>query len=425
MNIKKIAAIFAASFMLSFSAMTCVYADESEEETDETIATQEKSETILSEDSLWDYTIVSDEKTNEEYACIESYHGEDTEITIPDEIDGNVVKQLGDYAFYEKAAITKITISENITDFGNFPFFGCISLKEFEVDEKNDIYEVKDGALLGDDGQLLVCLPAGNTDTEYTIPDGVVALNPAAFACCINLKKVNFPDTLERIGLYCFAECTSLNNVEIPEGVTELDMFNFTGCTSLTDISLPDTMHTIGAGAFSKCTSLTSIEFPMYLQEIGQAAFASTGFTEVEIPSTVQNIGYSAFGFDTDQAGQLVAMDNFTVKGLTGSIAQSYCSEEGNEHITFEAIDEEASSEAQSDDGDKEDKGMSPGIIAGIVICCGAAVAIAIILPLSLRAKKKNYEYSEESGNISDDDYDDEDNDEENDDSDDDDDEEE
>ena len=299
MNLKKTAAVLASLAVICMGSMTMVHAEnQTEEAVLETTENQiTESEEKTSEDSQWTYKVITNNETGEVYASLESYLGTDTEITIPSEIDGNVVTTLGDYTFYENTAITKVKIAETITDFGNFPFFACTSLSDFEVDEKNEIYTVKDGVLMGDSEQLLICYPPAKTETEYTIPDGVVALNPAAFATCTNLKTVNFPETLERMGLYCFAECTSLNNVVIPESVDALSDFNFTGCTSLTSITLPDSMHTIGNGAFFSCTALDSIEFPKYIMEIGQCAFVSTGFTEIEIPSTVQEIGYSAFGY--------------------------------------------------------------------------------------------------------------------------------
>ncbi len=372
MKVKKIAALIAASMLCLFN-IGFVYAEETEN------SSSAQQETKISEDSLWQYTIQTNEETNEEYATIEKYLGHDKEITIPEEIDGNIVQELGKYAFYENVEITKVTISKNITDFGDFPFFGCSSLKEFEVNSENEIYESIDGVLFGENAQLFVCYPPAKSETEYTIPDGVLYLNPAAFACCTNLKKINFPDSLEKIELYCFAECTSLNDVVIPEKVDEIGNFNFTGCTALKNITLPDEMTRIGDGAFYSCTALDSITFPTYLTEIGQCAFVSTGLKEIEIPATVIDIGYSAFGFTTDQSGQLVAMDGFIVKGVEGSIAQKYCAEEGNENITFEAVENKTTQTTESKNNTKKNNGIKPGVIIGIMLC----FAVAIVLPVS------------------------------------------
>ncbi len=405
MNFKKISAMLAAAAVCCFSLIT-VCAEETSDSQAETEAVTEEadyteSEEMTSEDGVWSYTIITDNQTGDSYASVSRYNGEDTEITIPDSIDDNVVKKLGDYAFYENTSVTKFIISKEITDFGDFPFFGCESLREFEVDDENETYTTTDkGALITKDGKLFISCPPVSATAEYTVPDGVEALNPSAFAVCGNIKKINLPDSLLRINLYCFAECTSLDNVVIPDGVSELGMFAFTGCTSLKNITLPQKMHTIDSGAFFHCTSLNSIEFPEYLVEIGQAAFVSTGFTEIELPATIQEIGYSAFGYTADEEGQLVPMSSFTVKGLTGSAAQLYCSE--NENVSFEAVDPPETTPAPENvDSDADSSGLST--ITIICICAGGAILVIALISVIIIVRKRKRsapsedEYEEET----------------------------
>lgn len=424
MKLKKLAAIIASAAVMCFSGYAAVYAEDTDSETDSSVS-EELSEVFTSPDGLWRYSILTNEDDKSEYVKLVKYLGTDSEVSVPSEIDGTPVTEIGEYAFMMNTNLNdtakKISISSTITDFDDFSLFGCTALEEFTVDEENEIYTAKDGVLFGDDEMLLVCYPPAKSETEYTVPDGVIALNSSSFSLSNNLKKVNFPDTLERIGEFCFSECTSLNNVVIPENVSELSKFAFGSCTSLTNIELPEKLHTIGSGAFSQCTSLKSIEFPKYIQQIGQAAFASTGFTEIELPSTLQDIGYYAFGFTADQQGQITAMDSFTIKGVEGSMAQSYCGEEGNEHITFEAIGDESSddgnansNEAQADDN-KSDKGLKPGVIAGIIIV-GVIIVIAVcfIVIKNVKKNKKSEEADDEAENSSDNNEEDENNNDEN-----------
>jgi hypothetical protein len=122
MNLKKISAVFAAMAVASLSAVIPAFAEETEETTEATtVITQD----AVSEDGEWTYTVIKDNTTGEEYASLEGYSGSDTEIVIPSEIDGNIVRELGQYTFYENPSITEITISDTITAFGDFPFFAC------------------------------------------------------------------------------------------------------------------------------------------------------------------------------------------------------------------------------------------------------------------------------------------------------------
>ncbi len=400
MNLKKLAVLFTATTIMCFGTFNVAFAEDTTDS--ETSATTEEVEILTSDDGLWRYSVLIDEETKEDYVSIVKYVGADAEVSVPAQIAEIDVKSIGEYAFMMdmnlNTIVTKITIPETLETFDDFSLFGCTALKEFAVDEKNDIYSVKDGVLFGDDEALFICYPPAKPEIEYTVPDGVIALNPAAFSMCSNLEVINLPDSLERMGEFCFSECTALNNVVIPENVSELDYYTFASCTSLTDIKLPEKMYTIGGGAFAHCTALDSIEFPKYIQEIGQAAFAATAFTEIEIPSTVQSIGYCAFGFTTDQQGQIVAMNSFIVKGLENTMAQSYCAEEGNEHITFESTGESVVEESETTESannlvEKKD-GIKPGVIVAIVV--GAIAVVTAIVICVVKSKK--------SSNISDDD---------------------
>ena len=392
MKIKKLAAVFAVSALFCFPFFSVSADDTAADEVSEEESELEESDPVTSSDGLWEYTIITDKENNDTYASIKSYSGNDTDLDIPEELDGNVVKAFGKYAFHENTNIKTVNISENLSEFGNSPFFGCTSLEKFTVDDSNEVFDVTDkGALTADDGKLFVCCPPASAGKEYKIPDGVEALEESAFAVCSSIEKIDMPDSLKRINLYCFSECTSLDNVVIPDNVTELGMFAFTGCKSLKNIKLPDNMTTIGGGAFSFCESLSSIEFPKALEKIEQAAFVSTGFTEIEIPYTVTEIGYSAFGYTADAQGQIIPMESFAIKGYSGTAAQSYCGE--NENVTFVALDEiEASSDEETENEDKDEKNDSDHTVIYIVLGCvlGAAAVTVVIIAIVKTSKKRH-----------------------------------
>ncbi|MCI7805455.1 MAG: leucine-rich repeat domain-containing protein [Oscillospiraceae bacterium] len=398
---KRIASlVMAVSAAVSFLALPA-YAEESaliDEPAEEESAAEEESY-ITSGD--YKYSVQTGDDGNE-VAFLEEYIGSDTKIEIPEEIDGYTVTGLGDYTFYLNDKITEVTISENLADFGYFPFYGCTSLTEFKVNDKNEIYTTdSDGAIVGRDGLAIMAYPTGKNPEKYTVADGIVAINASTFAMCSNLKEITFPESVEFIGNFAFAECTSLESIVLPENLSALSNFMFSGCTALKDVTLPENLQKIGNASFYKCESLELIDFPVTLSEIGQAAFCSTGMTSVTIPATVSLIGYSAFGFHTDDNDQIVADENFVVMGYNGSYAQTYCKE--NE-VSFVSLDEPEDDSSLTEKNSSEEKGLKPGVIAGI---CVAAAAVIIIVVVILVNHGKNKDEDDEDGEDESDEYDD------------------
>ena len=312
-------------------------------------------------------------------------------MEIPEEIDGYKVKGLGNKTFYLNDKITEITISENLADFGYYPFYGCTSLMEFKVNENNPIYTSdSDGALVGKDGLAIMAYPTGKNPEKYTLADGIVAINSSAFAMCSELKEINFPDSLEYIGNFVFSECTSLESITFPDSVSALGKFVFSGCTSLKDVTLPANLQKIGDAAFYKCESLELIDFPITLTEIGQAAFASTGMTSIKIPPTITAIGYSAFGFYTNENDEIILDEDFVVMGYEGSYAQTYCQEI---EATFLALDED---EAAGSDEKAENQTFSKRAI--VLICIGGVLAVAAVIAAVIIIKKRKSLKDKEDG---------------------------
>lgn len=109
------------------------------------------------------------------YAEITSYSGEETEISIPYEINGYAVKSIGNDAFCDCTALTKVIIPNGITNIGDGAFYNCSSLK------------------------------------SIIVPDGV-----------------------EKIGSYAFYECSALLEITIASSVKSIGDSAFFGCEDLT-----------------------------------------------------------------------------------------------------------------------------------------------------------------------------------------------
>ena len=189
---------------------------------------------------------------------------------------------------------------------------------------------------------------------DVVIPEGVTGIGSSAFSCCSNLKQVSFPDSLEKIGFTAFYNCESLENIYIPENVNTIATEAFSGCsnikkiqvavnnkvfdsrnncnavintsndelivgcmntrldyglkrigqcafrnvTGLYEINVPSSVASIGESAFYGCINLHNISLSENLQKIGERAFGSCeGITSIELPDGIKEIGSYVFSF--------------------------------------------------------------------------------------------------------------------------------
>ncbi len=165
------------------------------------------------------------------------YIGTDTDLVLPDDINGNSYSIYG-WAFLYCSSLTSINIPGSVTSIGDAAFYGCSSL------------------------------------TSITIPDGVTSIGDAAFRNCSSLTSINIPDSVISIGNNAFINCSSLTSINIPDGVTLIGNWAFFGCSSLTSINIPDSVTSIGDWAFMNCSSLSSINIPDSVTSIGEHAFS-------------------------------------------------------------------------------------------------------------------------------------------------------
>ena len=124
-----------------------------------------------------------------------------TSVVIPDS-----VTIIGGFAFAICNSLTSVTIPDSVTTIGNAIFGGCSNLTEF-----NGKFASEDGRYLIFNGILNSFAPAGLT--EYTIPDGVIAIGWNAFSYCDSITSVTIPDSVIAIGYEAFYGCNSLTSV--------------------------------------------------------------------------------------------------------------------------------------------------------------------------------------------------------------------
>ena len=383
-------------------------------------------ETVTSGD--FEYSVMVDsEESGGKAACVEKYTGTDTDVVIPDTMDGMPVVAIGDTAFAGNYTIKNVTLPKDLMGIGTHAFAECTAMENFYVADGSEIFSSRDGVLYAHGGTWLVRYPITKIPAVLEIPEGVVLIGDNAVSYSRVLRKVTFPKTLTTIAIAAFADDVSLEEIEFPPTVTEIPNFCCYHCAMLKSVKMHNDITSIGDGAFAM-TMLETVEIPVKCKSIGQAAFASTKMSEVTIPSSVEDIGYCAFGYQTDSTNELYADDTFVIYGEKGSAASSYANDiENGNHFEFVAKGEPSTSPENNepdedttetvpanDDGDDLDIGAAPaeteaemtttaqttttktavklptktkGMLAG-VIGGGAAVLIGIVAAIVAVLKK-------------------------------------
>lgn len=287
--------------------------------------------------------------------CIQEYLGTDeSEITIPSEIEGVPVTRINDWAFsghnelttvnipdsvtaieiaafQDCSSLTEVNISEYVTAIDLQAFDGCSSLRNINVSENNLNYKSIDGVLFDKTGRELIKYPAGCEKEEYSIPEGTTSVGNGAFEGCSNLETINVPSSLSSIDDWAIADCYNLKSINVSENnlsykSTDGIMFSKTGeglikypagraeekyivpegvkyisnrafaQSSLSEIELCEGIIYINMQAFSGCACLVSISIPEGVEIIGDGAFEGCCSLEtIEIPDTVTEIGNITF----------------------------------------------------------------------------------------------------------------------------------
>lgn len=107
---------------------------------------------------------------------ITSYGGADTEIVIPDTLDGKPVTAIGELAFHFSLSLTSVTIPDSVT---------CISKRAFSC-----CYNLMSIAL----------------------PSGLTAIEPGTFELCNSLTSIAIPDSITTIAEDAFVSCKALQS---------------------------------------------------------------------------------------------------------------------------------------------------------------------------------------------------------------------
>ncbi len=245
------------------------------------VAEKEVRADQLSQDRIFRYEIKEDNTI-----AITDYYGEESNVTIPETVDGYTVTEIGDYAFYEYSdpkILETIELPDTVVSIGEEAFSYCENLKTIVwPDSLQSI-----GSYAFED-----CISL----EKVTLPDTVAHIGDEAFAYCSSLKEINIPKSMTTIPYWMFYDCSSLTKVTIPETVTSIDYYAFAYCTSLVEIDLPQTLTYMDSGVFAGCSNLTDINIPDSVTYMGSSIFSGCDkLTEIELPDSLEKLSNSMF----------------------------------------------------------------------------------------------------------------------------------
>lgn len=109
-----------------------------------------------------------------------------------------------------------------------------------------------------------------------------------------SIKKLVFPDSLQKIGDEAFSECDILSKVDFAGENIEIGNAAFYRCFSLEQVLSPNGLKTIGNKAFFKCEYLTEIDLST-TEKIGDFAFGGCYALSGDIELSATSIGERAF----------------------------------------------------------------------------------------------------------------------------------
>ena len=213
----------------------------------------------------------------------------DTEIYIPERIDGYYVTAIASCAFYNCEFITEIHIHQNIKQIGTQIFEGCKNLTTVYYaaeygDYNNRFLNAPHIKKVIFDGRIVpsyILMDCANVqEVEIRTPYGIFE---DAFKNCTGLTSIVVSESVVFVqgSKGTFEGCTNLKTVEAPgylinlipqdsleiliinrgDEVQKIRDENFVGCDALKNVTISNSVRSIGYHAFAYCSNLTSINF--------------------------------------------------------------------------------------------------------------------------------------------------------------------
>ena len=205
---------------------------------------------------------------------------------------------VGEGAFEACTNITNVSLPTSLEYIGDECFYKCTKLKNLTGIQDTKLTTINNGVF--HDCTALT----GN----IVLPATLKEIGNEAFENDANIKFVEFPEALEKIGDYSFCKCSSMNiNGFQNTKLVEIGVEAFNNCSSITvDLVFPETFNTFGtvnnygydqAGTFLNCKKITNVSWPTGIDVIPANIFnGCVGLEHFDISQNVRVVDDGAFG---------------------------------------------------------------------------------------------------------------------------------
>jgi len=96
--------------------------------------------------------------------------------------------------------------------------------------------------------------------TKVILEEGITSVGDYAFSGGINIKAVEFADSIKVIGKNAFEKC-KLTKINFPSNLTTIESYAFGYCNQLKRVEFPTSLKTLQDSAFIKCENLRAVVF--------------------------------------------------------------------------------------------------------------------------------------------------------------------
>ena len=180
-----------------------------------------------------------------------------TKVAVPESLT-----TMGEDVFLNCSSLTEVTLPSNMP---------CIKEGTFEMCSKVN-FNLPSHIQYIDSYAFNGCAAL----SSISLSEQLEGMGAFAFAGCESLTDLMIPQSISMIPDGAFAYCDKIKKITLPNSVLTISSGAFKNNSSLTHVTLPSKLVSLGAGdeggAFDRCDAMTEITIPAYVEEIGDLA---------------------------------------------------------------------------------------------------------------------------------------------------------